>query len=405
MIPVLTHMLVGLRMAVMDEIGMCGIDGTPARSFCLKGYLPIKDNDRMKPHHCRPRSTVSTLCSSLVRCCFSGSILTTQPQVRTRALPALLAVIALAAGCGGIERSTVVKLGHGLDPSHPVHQAMQYMADYVREKSDGAFTIDVYPSEQLGSERECLELLQIGSLGMTKVSTSALEGFVPSVKVLGIPYLFRDAAHESAVLGGPIGRELLLAGEPVWLRGLCFYDAGSRSFYTKQKPVLAPADLKGVKVRTQESPMAMKMVRALGGSPTPIAWGELYTALQQGVVDGAENNPPSFHISRHYEVCKYYALDEHTAVPDVLLISTIVWKSLTAAEQALLQEAADASAVVQRTLWSEATERALDAVQQAGVQILHPEKRLFTEELQGFYEELRSDPEMYALFTRIRAVP
>ncbi|MDZ7268952.1 MAG: TRAP transporter substrate-binding protein [candidate division KSB1 bacterium] len=315
----------------------------------------------------------------------------------------VIGILALI-GCGRENRVRVLKLAHGLDSSHPVHKAMEYMAERALEKSGGKLRIDVYPSSQLGTERECLELLQIGSLGMTKVSTSVMEGFVPSYKVFSLPYLFRDDAHRFQVLEGEIGMRLLQAPEKFFLRGLCYYDAGSRSFYTKARPIMRPADLAGLKIRTQESATPMKMVLALGGSPTPIAWGELYTALQQGVVDGAENNPPSFHLSRHYEVCKYYALDEHSSVPDVLVISTVVWNALSPQEQQWLQEAVDESAEYQKKIWQEATAHALAEVQKAGVEIFYPDKTLFTEQVAGLYEEYRSQPEIYNLIQEIKAV-
>lgn len=299
---------------------------------------------------------------------------------------------------------TVIKLGHGLDPSHPVHQAMEFMARRLAERSGGRLRMDVYPSEQLGSERECLELLQIGSLSMTKVSCSVLEGFVPAMSVLSLPYIFRDEGHRTRVLEGEIGRRLLLEGENVWLRGLCYYDAGCRSFYTKERPILSPDDLKGVKLRTQESPTSLRMVQVLGGSPTPIAWGELYSALQQGVVDGAENNPPSFYLSRHYEVCRFYSLDEHTAVPDVLLVGTRFWEDLSEEFQALLQEAARESAVYQKKLWKQATEEALLEVQKAGVSIHYPDKSVFAERVKPLYEEYRIQGRLYRLIREIQAV-
>ena len=319
-------------------------------------------------------------------------------------LSLLIVCILFAASCSPDKKIKVIKLAHGLDPTHPVHQAMEFLAERVFEKSRGRLRIDIYPSEQLGSERECLELLQIGSLGMTKVSCSVLEGFVPAMSVLSLPYLFRDQEHCFKVLEGEIGRKLLLAGEKYWLRGLCFYDAGSRSFYTKDKPILKPSDLEGMKIRTQESPTSMRMVQALGGSPTPIAWGELYSALQQGVVDGAENNPPSFHLSRHYEVCKFYSLDEHTGVPDVLLISTAVWKDLSAEFQSLFQEAVDESVLHQKRLWKEATQAALEHVQKSGVQIFYPDKSLFAGKITPIYEEYKHLPEMYQLIQEIKKV-
>src|SRR5687767_14484774 len=218
---------------------------------------------------------------------------------------AALTLVVLAAGCAEQRGVKVIKLAHGLDAQHSVHKGMVYLGQKLAEKSGGTMRVDVYSSGQLGSEREFLELVQIGGLAMTKVSASVLEGFAPEFKVFGLPYLFRDDAHKAAVLAGPIGKEILAAPESKFMRGLCYYDSGSRSFYTKTRPIHKPDDLKGLKIRVQESPMAFALIRAFGASATPISFGELYTSLQQGVVDGAENNPPSFHLARHYEVCKY----------------------------------------------------------------------------------------------------
>lgn len=310
----------------------------------------------------------------------------------------------LLAGCAAEEDVTVIKLGHALDTEHPVHLAMVAMDQRLDSLSGGTMRIDIYPSQQLGSERETLELLQIGSLGMTKVSSSVLENFVPAYRVLSLPFVFRDDAHRFAVLEGGVGEELLEAPEPYRLRGLAFYDAGSRSFYTVDRPVEAPADLAGQKIRVQESATAMDMVRALGGSPTPIAWGELYTALQQGVVDGAENNPPSFYLSRHYEVARYYVLNEHTAVPDVLIVGTTLWDGLSPQQRAWLQDAADASAEVQKELWREATEEALAAVREAGVEVIpNVDKEPFAEAVEAMTATYAEDPALARLLDAIRA--
>ncbi len=316
----------------------------------------------------------------------------------------LLIACLIATGCGDSTDVTVIKLGHGLDTNHPVHQAMVFMQQRLHEKSGGAMRLDIYPSQQLGTERQLLELLQLGSLGMTKVAAAVLEGFAPKYKVLSLPYLFRDEAHRFAVFEGDIGRELLLSSEDYWLRGLTYYDAGSRSFYTKERPVRTPEDLAGLKIRTLESITQVQMVNALGGSATPIAWGELYTALQQGVVDGAENNPPSFYTSRHYEVCKYYSLDEHTGIPDVLLISTIVWEKLAEQERAWLEAAAQESAAHQKMLWKNATDEALTAVQAAGVEILYPDKAAFARKSTSVYEAYDDQSEIMDLIRRIQAV-
>lgn len=305
-------------------------------------------------------------------------------------------------GCVEDRAVTVVKLGHGLDVTHSVHLAMEYLAERVAERSGGRMRIDIYPSEQLGSERQLLELLQIGSVGMTKVSAAVLENFDPTYEVLSLPYIFRDEAHHFDVLDGPIGTELLLGLEPYRLRGLAFYDAGSRSFYTKERPVSTPADLDGLKLRVQQSPTAIELVRQLGGSPTPIAWGELYSALQQGIVDGAENNAPSFYLSGHYEIARFYSLNEHTRVPDVLLVSTSVWNDLTPDEQQWLSAAVVESTERQRVLWHEAVDAALQAVTAAGVEVIRPDPLPFAEAVEGMYDAYRDDPEVHALIERIR---
>ncbi len=299
----------------------------------------------------------------------------------------------------------VIKLGHAQVVNHPVHEAMLFMGKKIEEKSGGKIKVSVYPNQQLGSERELVELLQIGSLGMTKVSAAALEGFAPTMQVYGMPYLFRDDEHQKKVLNGPIGKQLLLDGEEFWLRGLCYYDAGKRSFYTKDKPVNTPEDLIGLKVRVMESPTASNMVKAMGSSPTPVSYGELYTALQQGIVDAAENNPPSLYTSKHYEVCKYYSLDEHTAIPDVVIISTKVWNQLSPQEQEWVQAAADESAEYEAELWAASTAESMRELEAAGVTIVRPDKEPFRKAVEGVYEQLKvAQPEIYAIVQSIREV-
>ncbi len=282
---------------------------------------------------------------------------------------------------------------------------MVFMGEDLLKRSGGRMRLEIYPNQQLGSEREILELLQIGTLDMTKVSVATLENFAPKTRILGLPYLFRDRPHAFAVLDGPIGQELLDDGLQYWLRGLGFYDAGYRSFYTMDRPVAHPDDLQGMKVRVMESVTAINMVRSMGGSPTPISWGELYTALQQGVVDAAENNPPSFYLARHYEVCKYYALDEHTFSPDVLIAGTRFWETLTPQQQQWVRESARLSIGYQRELWARAETEALDAVRDAGVTITTPDKEPFAEKSRGAYELYESDSTLNRLIRQIQNTP
>ncbi len=295
-------------------------------------------------------------------------------------------------GCEGQSGTRVLKLAHGLDVAHPVHLAMVHMADRLTEISEGRMRVDIYPSGQLGEERELIEMLQIGSLAMTKVSASPLESFVPEMKIFSIPYVFRDHEHLWRVLDGEIGRRLLLAGQRYYLRGLCYYDAGPRSFYTRGRAVRTPDDLRGLKIRVQKSITSTRMVQTLGGAATPIDWGELYSALQQGVVDGAENNPPSFYLSRHYEVSRYYTLDEHTWVPDILLISTRVWEGLSRQERDWLAAAVASSVAEQRRLWRQASQHALEQVRAAGVEIIEPDRAAFRNAVQPMHESYRGTP-------------
>lgn len=297
-----------------------------------------------------------------------------------------------------------LKLGHGLDVTHPVHKGMVYMAERLAEKSGGKLVMEIYPSEQLGKERQLLELLQIGSLAMTKVSGAVMENFSPNIKVLSLPYIFKGKEHAHKIFDGEIGKKLLIESEQYRLRGLVYFDAGQRSFYTKERPVNHPDSLQGLKIRVQESATAMNMVRAMGGAPTPIPMGDLHNALQTGVVDGAENNPPTFYTSSHYQVCKYYCLNEHTAVPDILIIGTDAWNRLSDQEKEWVQAAADEAKVFQRKLWAEAEQEALDAVEKAGVEIIRPEKEPFAEKVKETFESYRSEPEVYQLIQQIQAI-
>ncbi len=310
----------------------------------------------------------------------------------------------LLVSCGNAPtRSKSLKLAHSLSVNHPVHEAMEFFADQVKIKSEGKLLIEIYPGSQLGSEREALELLQIGSLAMTKVSSAVMENFSPKLKVFGYPYLFRNKEHRYAFYDSELGEELLLDGEQYWLRGLTYFDAGSRSFYFKNTRVDTPSDLEGKKIRVMQSPMAIALVKALGGSPTPVSWAELYTSLQQGVVDGAENNLPSFYSSKHYEICKNFSMDQHTAIPDILVFSSIIFKDLSEEEKAWITESAHEAAVKQRELWEAAEEEALKEIKKAGVTIIYPEIENFKEKSEAVVQALKqNDTALYNLAQRIK---
>ncbi|WP_203258503.1 TRAP transporter substrate-binding protein [Hyunsoonleella ulvae] len=306
--------------------------------------------------------------------------------------------------CKKDENKKVLYLAHTLPQTHPVHKGIVEFQKILNKKSNGELTIKIFPDAQLGSEREVLELLQIGSVAITKVSAATLSNFVPEYHVLGIPYLFRDKQHMFDILEGPVGKSILEKGEKFWLRGLCYYDAGSRSFYTSNKAVRTPEDLKGLKIRVMNNQMAINMVNSLGGAATPMAYGELYTAIQQGVVDGAENNPPSFVSSNHYEISKYYTLDEHSSVPDVLLIGTKQWEKLSDQEKTWVQDAANESAQAQKQFWKASVDESMKIAREAGVEIIIPEKSLFAEKSKSVLEEFKKEhPELIQLVKDIKS--
>jgi|TARA_B100001939_G_C16889301_1_gene594606 tripartite ATP-independent transporter DctP family solute receptor len=314
----------------------------------------------------------------------------------------LFAFTCLLVGCQQLENRRIIRLGHALDTNHSVHKAMVKMGEELYRISSGTMEIKIYPNQQLGSERECLELLQIGSLDITKVSTGVLENFSPNMKVLGLPYLFRDREHAFNVLDGPIGKQLLEETIFFRIKGLAYYDAGSRSFYTKSKAIRTPSDLKGLKIRVMESVTAMKMVESMGGSPTPISWGELYTSLQQEVVDGAENNPPSFFLSKQFEVCKYYTLDEHTTLPDVLVSGSYFWDGLKEKQKKWLEEAVKISVDYQRKLWAESESYSLNELKKSGVEIVYPDKSEFEKMVKPVYDYYKTNNEMHNLINQIK---
>lgn len=316
----------------------------------------------------------------------------------------IITLLCLAlSSCSAVSDTKVMYFAHSLPTAHPVHKGILDMQKFVDEKSGGTLQIKIFPDGQLGTEREVLELLQIGSIAMTKVSAASMSNFAPEYQVTSIPYLFRDSEHLFNVLEGEVGKYLLEGGSEYLLRGLCFYDAGSRSFYSKKKSVNSPTDLDGMKIRVMNDQMSVDMVNTLGGSATPMAYGELYTALQQNVVDGAENNIPSFVTSNHYEVCKNYTFDQHTMVPDVVVVGTKFWNQLNDQEKEWLQASADESVTLQKQYWKETVKENMEVLKKAGVNFIYPDKSPFVEKSSPVLERMMKDSKMKALIEKINA--
>lgn len=312
------------------------------------------------------------------------------------------AVLSLIAGGVQAAEKVTLKLAHNLERSHVVHQAFEQMAKEVQQLSNGTMRIRIYPSSQMGSARETLELLQNGALDMTKGSASDLESFDNVYAIYNMPYLFKDQQHFNNVVYGPVGKEIMDSTKDKGFFSMAAYVAGTRSFYAK-KPITSPADLKGMKIRVQASPTTIKMIELMGGSPTPISFGEVYTAMQQGVVDGAENNVPSWVQTRHIEIANVLSEDEHASIPDYLVIATKTWEKLTPEQQAILTKAARDSEVYQQKLWDQVDAESRAQAKAMGASIVSVDKAPFRAAVQPLYDEFRKDPKQAALLDKFEA--
>lgn len=307
----------------------------------------------------------------------------------------------LSAGATAAEKVTL-KLAHNLERSHVVHQAFEEMAKEVKQLSDGKMTIRIYPSSQMGSARETMELLQNGALDMTKGSASDLESFDNVYAIYNLPFLFKDQAHFNKVVFGDVGKEIMDSTKEKGFFALSAYVAGTRSFYAK-KPITKPEDLKELKIRVQASPTTIKMIELMGGSPTPISFGEVYTAMQQGVVDGAENNVPSWVQTRHIEIAKVFSEDEHASIPDFLVISTKTWDKLTPEQQQILAKAATDSQVYQQKLWDKIDADTRAQAKAMGGEIVKVDKAPFRAAVQPLFDDFNKDPKQAALLAKFEA--
>ena len=297
----------------------------------------------------------------------------------------------------------VLRLAETHPKGYPTELGDEEFARLVKERSNGRIIIEVYPGSQLGEEKAVIEQVQFGAIDITRVSISPVAAFVPKLNAFQMPYLYRDSDHMWKVLKGDIGMELLASLEPFGFIGLGWFEAGARSFYNSKKPVYTPADLKGMKIRVQESELMLGLVRSFGAIPTPMPYGEVYSGLQTGVVDGAENNPPSYYSASHYEVAKYYTLDEHTMVPEIIIGSKISLGRLSKADQDLIKKAAMDAIDYQRAEWDAYVKVSMDKVKAAGCTIIPiPDKTEWMKAVEPMYKQ--QTKEIQDLVARIRAV-
>jgi tripartite ATP-independent transporter DctP family solute receptor len=277
---------------------------------------------------------------------------------------------------------------------YPTTQGAYKFAELISQKTNGRILINVQAGGVLGDEKSVCEQLQFGGIDFMRMSLSPLAEFVPKLNVLQLPYLYRDADHMWQVLDGAIGKDFMNSFEGSNLVPLPWYDAGARNFYNSVHPIRKLEDMKGLKIRVQESEMMIGMVEALGASPAPMSYAEVYSALQTGVINGAENNWPSYESTSHYEVAKYYTIDEHNRVPELQLCSQPTWDKLSTADQEIIKECALESAEYERRLWSEREKKSEEKVRQAGCQIIElspGEKQKFQDAVKPMYEKYCSD--------------
>lgn len=301
------------------------------------------------------------------------------------------------------EQNFNLKLSHGLAEDHAVHIQMTEWANDVKEKSNGSITIQVVPNGQLGSEADNIASIQAGALDMAKVSASTLGNFNNAWNALSVPYVFNDKNHFYNVMDGEVAQELYNIAESDGFIGLTWLDSGARSFYTANTPIRVPDDLKGLKIRTMDSQMAIDMMNALGGSATVMSYSEIYTGMQQGVVDGAENNITA--MRDHSDVAQYYCYDEHTRIPDIIVISTKVWNSMSDNQKNIMTETAKAATEAYKTRWAEFEEEVKTAAEQNGVTFVDDvDTAAFQSACQTIYDNLKnSDPDVYAIVEKIQA--
>lgn len=277
---------------------------------------------------------------------------------------------------------------------YPTTLGAKRFAELVAERTDGRIIIVVEAEGKLGNEMDVIQQMQYGGIDFARVSLSQLAAYVPELNVLQMPYLYADSEHMWRVLDGEIGDTFLQSVQEYELVGLSWYDAGSRNFYNSVKPITSPADMAGMRIRVQESDVMADMVEALDAIALPISYEEVYSSLERGLCDGAENNWPSYEAMNHYEVAKYFTVDEHTRVPEMQICSIQTWKKLSEEDRRILMECAAESAIYQRELWTLREEESRKIALKKGVQeivLTAEEKALFQDEMSEIYEKYCSD--------------
>lgn len=301
-------------------------------------------------------------------------------------LTALLCVGLVAGSVTPTWGQVVLRAGHNQIPEYPHGKVIVYFADKVAERSKGSLKVQVFHQGTLGQERELFEGMRLGTVDMAKTITSVIGNTVPEFGIFDLPYLFRDLDHQLQVLNGPVGKQLLAKLETAGVKGLFWMEQGTRSFYLAKRPVRAPADLKGMKIRVMESPIMVDTINALGAAATPMPWGELYTSLRQGVVDGAENAPDAIYTGKQHEVTKYYALTDHFRTPTLFMISLKTWNRLSEEHRQIILGASRDAAEWGKNLYSQEAAEYLKKLKAAGMEVIEVDREAFRKAVEPVYQ-------------------
>lgn len=288
---------------------------------------------------------------------------------------------------------------------YPTVQAVEFMSRLVAERTQGRHRIVVFHSRQLGEEKETIEQTRVGAIDIDRINAAPLSALTPEIEVLGLPFLFRSNEHMWSVLHGEIGNEILASLKSHGLVGLTYYESGARSIYNSVRPIRTLADAKGLRIRVQQSELQKAMIRAIGAEPIALSYGQVMTGLSTGILDGAENNWPSYVTTNHYKVARHYTLTEHTMIPEVLVMSRKAWDALSPEDQKIFKDAARESSNYMNLQWRAWEERAREEARSAGNQIIELIDRApFEAAMKPIYDEAMRNPRVRELVERIRAV-
>lgn len=303
-----------------------------------------------------------------------------------------------------VSAQTVLRSSDTHPDGYPTVEAVKYFGDLVKERTGGRYAVDVYHSAQLGEEKDTIEQVRSGVIELNRVSMAPFNGTVKESIVPALPYIFRSEDHMHKVMDGAVGDQIKTAFEKAGLVVLAYYDAGARSFYNKDRPINSVADMKGLKFRVIQSDIFVDMVAALGANATPMPYGEVYSAIETGVIDGAENNFPSYDTAKHFEVAKNFSLDEHTILPEVFVMNKGAFDKLTPEDQAIFKQAAKESVARQRELWAAKVNESRAKIEAAGAQITTPDKQGFIDAMKPVYEKHVTDPVLKKMVDDVSAV-